>query len=257
MLGFHKKDECGAAGECFSEYIDGRLNDKERERLERHVHECESCRRELEGMKLTVDLVRQMPKAAAPRSFAISPRQISPARSISWAQPALRTATAAVAILLVLVVAGDFLNVAPFQSGQVTLQSRPSLEEPASNEAPKPDSQARSAAPAAPTAAAASGPASAGGAGAPAATPSLKAAPPAGQGAAREAAPKAPVAAPSPAPQPPASAAAPAVTAMPPVRQETKSSVPLFPFKPVEVGLLTLFLGLAAGTLISWRRSRR
>jgi len=44
-----------------SAYVDGELGSRGRLRLERHVGECEECRRVLAGLRETLDALRRMP----------------------------------------------------------------------------------------------------------------------------------------------------------------------------------------------------
>ncbi len=95
-----------------SAYIDGQLSPRGQERVRRHLDECHDCRWQLESLQRTVALLRSMPQARAPRSFAI-PRT-APAPSLPvWMRPgayaALRTATAAAAALFVIAMAGNAL----------------------------------------------------------------------------------------------------------------------------------------------------
>ncbi len=52
-----------------SEYLDGALPSREAAELERHLTECESCRRELEALRHTVRALRELPREAAPPGF--------------------------------------------------------------------------------------------------------------------------------------------------------------------------------------------
>jgi len=103
--------------ETLSASLDGRLAAWERETVAMHVASCSDCRRELTELRATVLLLNDLPRYEPRRSFQVSPRQLRPAPGESWAWftrllpalPALRTATVAVAILLMVVSAGDVL----------------------------------------------------------------------------------------------------------------------------------------------------
>jgi len=94
-----------------SEYIDSRLDSENKSLVERHLEICEACSKELESLRMTVQLLHRVAEVPAPRSFTVTvpePRRESafgPA-SMRW----LRPATAIVAIALVVLLMGDFLH---------------------------------------------------------------------------------------------------------------------------------------------------
>jgi hypothetical protein len=99
-----------------SAYLDSQLDPAARARVERHLARCAACRQELETLRQTVALVRQLPSAEPPRSFALQPSMVRGARSTTggastgrpWSafRPAL---AAALAAILVIVAAGGLL----------------------------------------------------------------------------------------------------------------------------------------------------
>lgn len=96
-----------------SSYIDGQLSEQERERVQVHLRACPDCREQLRILRWTKDLSRQMPVMPVPRSFIIREADLE-ARPAAAGWPrllpslaGLQTAAAIVAVLLVLVVAGD------------------------------------------------------------------------------------------------------------------------------------------------------
>lgn len=99
--------------ERLSPYIDEQLQVKERARVEAHLSACPSCRKELQTLQWTRSLLRQAPSVPLPRSFVIREADLAPRRTARRAPAyrktafALQWATALVAILLVVVVAGD------------------------------------------------------------------------------------------------------------------------------------------------------
>lgn len=103
--------------ELLSAYIDNEVTLQEAVRVERHLQVCGSCAEELASLRWTVNLLREVPPVAVPRSFAI--RQIDlepePARRPfalpDWLFNGLQWATVATAVLAILVFAGDILNV--------------------------------------------------------------------------------------------------------------------------------------------------
>ncbi len=89
-------------------YLDGELTAQEKASVERHLPECPHCQWELQTLRQTVQWMQEMPAVPLPCSFAIP----VPARQKprwSWTVPVMQRATALVAAMLLLVVAGDFL----------------------------------------------------------------------------------------------------------------------------------------------------
>ncbi len=94
------------SNEQLSLLIDGRLSEKERERVEAHLRACATCRDAYEGLRQTVALLRATPRVAVPRAFTLSEADVgrAPARSsATWT----RWATALVGLVLVLVIGLD------------------------------------------------------------------------------------------------------------------------------------------------------
>jgi len=93
-----------------SAYLDGRLTASERERVERHVAACSRCQEELATLRSTVELLHEVPSVPLPRSFALSASaEEERERYRFWRRmhTALRTATAVVSLLLVLLLSSD------------------------------------------------------------------------------------------------------------------------------------------------------
>jgi hypothetical protein len=61
--------------ELLSAYLDGALTPAERAALEARLQADAALRRDLDGLRQTVALVRALPRLAAPRSFALTPAQ--------------------------------------------------------------------------------------------------------------------------------------------------------------------------------------
>jgi hypothetical protein len=103
---------CRKVRGLLSEYIDNRLDGEKKTLVERHLQTCEACSKELESLQITVQLLHRVPEVPVPRSFTVTasePKRESafgPA-SLRW----LRPATAIIAIALVVLLTGDFLNV--------------------------------------------------------------------------------------------------------------------------------------------------
>lgn len=135
--------------EQLSPYLDGRLDERERAVLDRHLAGCAQCRVELEQLRQTVALLRAVPAVSAPRTFVLRPGDVAaPAgrgASVRLLDPGasgehpvwagMRWATAAAALLLVGVVTYDVgvNTVAPEWSAT---QGAASLAAPAAPAAP-------------------------------------------------------------------------------------------------------------------------
>jgi hypothetical protein len=111
-----RKKEQVARDELLSAYLDDQLDAEERARLEIWLADDAALRAELEALRRTVEMVRDLPSRPIPRNF-ILPQTIAPkpqrapaARPrLRWAAPFLTAATAAVSLLFVAVLAGDLL----------------------------------------------------------------------------------------------------------------------------------------------------
>ncbi len=102
-----------------SAYLDYELPDAERTRVRDHLRRCPACENELATLRATKQLLTEVPLQSLPRSFVLTPDMVGRAmsgpverrRSFGWTLAGrLRTATALVAVLLVLVLSSDFLN---------------------------------------------------------------------------------------------------------------------------------------------------
>jgi anti-sigma factor RsiW len=96
-----------------SAYLDGQLTSQERAIVDRHLATCEDCCSNLRTLGQTIEWTRGMTSVCIPCAFTIpataeSYRTVRAPRA-TLGLPLLRGATALVALLLVFVVAGDFL----------------------------------------------------------------------------------------------------------------------------------------------------
>ncbi len=109
-LGKRERTEHRYAEERLSAYLDGELTPQERLAVEQHLGRCQACRWNLHTLQQTVRLVAGLPTVPIPRAFTI-PVATRPARAPQprWSLPLLQGATALVALLLVVVVAGDLI----------------------------------------------------------------------------------------------------------------------------------------------------
>jgi len=118
-----------------SEYIDGKLNKADKGVVEAHLEVCNTCSRELQALRMTVQLLHSAPEVPVPRSFRVtvpkrdgvfvhsgfrSPRPVNAPAAIALSPASLRwlrPATAVAAIALVLLLVGDFVHVFENDSG--------------------------------------------------------------------------------------------------------------------------------------------
>ena len=164
---FKRKSRCQKTEEMLSAYLDGRLISAERDAVKYHLRTCNDCRRELDSLETTLDLLHRLPLIAAPRAFTLTgaqgKREWVPYRIPSVNR--LRVATAAAMILLAVLVTGDFaglfyaeISLEPERIAEVTITAEagevetliPLKEEPspvASPAIPTPPAREGSAAP--------------------------------------------------------------------------------------------------------------
>lgn len=161
----------GHVHEYLSEYLDGGLSAAERAEVEAHLAGCPRCRADLASLRLTVQLVRQLPLQPVPRSFALAVPRRTPA-IVTW----LRFSTGALAAIFVALLAIQ-LTAAPGRSPtaaprSAAIRSQGQAQSP-SQSGPQAQSQSGPQSPSQPQSAAARDSA------APAAAPGVGAAPPA------------------------------------------------------------------------------
>lgn len=77
LLGFRRHP---VSEEELSACIDGRLSNRQQERVEAHLQSCADCRRKLEELRSLVAELRALPETKAPRSFALSPEMAAATR---------------------------------------------------------------------------------------------------------------------------------------------------------------------------------
>ncbi len=127
-----------------SAYLDDQLSHRERERLEARLATDPALQVELEALRNTVSLVRDLPLVPILRNF-ILPQSVAerprpaplPRPRRAWAAPLLTAATAVVSLLFVVVLAGDLLllsgmgNLATAPEPQAMMEAPQMAMEPA------------------------------------------------------------------------------------------------------------------------------
>lgn len=105
--------------ETLSAYLDGELSPQEHKAVRQHLVTCQSCRWHLDTLQQTVRWTRALPTVPTPRVFTIpAPARPVPAPRRGWGfVPLLQGATALVALLLVLMLAGDVLLISLAPAG--------------------------------------------------------------------------------------------------------------------------------------------
>jgi hypothetical protein len=97
--------------ERLSAYLDGELPSQEQQSVGRHLATCQACRWQFDTLQQTVQWTRGLPSVPVPRVFTIqaAAQPARPPRRRPSFIPLLQGATALVALLLVVVVAGDIM----------------------------------------------------------------------------------------------------------------------------------------------------
>ncbi len=102
--------------ELLSAYLDDELSDQERELLEARVTSDAVLQRELEALRRTVTMTRDLPTVSAPRNFILSPSMVEQphpvareTQTLGWTAPILTAVTATVSLLFIVVLASDLL----------------------------------------------------------------------------------------------------------------------------------------------------
>ena len=126
MFLFKRETLCKKIQGMLSEYMDNRLGSEDRVLVESHLEACEACSRELASLRMAVQLLHRVPQVPLPRSFTVAvpePRRegVFGASSLRW----LRPATAVATLVLVVLLAVDFLNIAGSAPGGGDLLNEP------------------------------------------------------------------------------------------------------------------------------------
>ena len=110
--------------ERLSAYLDDELSPQEQGAVSQHLAACQACQWQFDTLQQTAQWTRELPTIPVPRVFTISaPARPAPAprQRRGWA-PLLQGATALIALLFVVVVAGDIML-----SGVLPTGSAPAL----------------------------------------------------------------------------------------------------------------------------------
>lgn len=109
MLGRNNSARGHIAEERWSEYLDNRLEAKERARIEQHLRECADCRAALASLRWTIELVKHAPAPVSARAFTLpvpAPRAQRSSLAFGFAQFGAALAT----LLLIAVIGVDVLT---------------------------------------------------------------------------------------------------------------------------------------------------
>ncbi len=116
--------------ELLSEYLDGRLDASGRAKLEARLKSNAELAETLHDLSQTRAMLRSLPRRKAPRSFKLTPQiagQMPSKRAAPRLYPAFQFASVLASLLLVLVLAGDFLGVGARGSAPLTAPQAPSV----------------------------------------------------------------------------------------------------------------------------------
>ena len=131
-LPFGNRQGAHISEELLSVYLDDQLKAEDQERLERHLHDCSGCRRELARLRQTVAMLQAMPRVPVPRAFTLSEAQVGilrPAGQASWYGGMIGGLAAVTALALVAIVATALIRQPGFIPGQMVARVAPAAEE--------------------------------------------------------------------------------------------------------------------------------
>ncbi len=115
MLGCLRRSSTREHDYCLqilSSFMDGRLLQRDRLRVQQHLQDCTVCRADLESLRQTVALLRSVPKIKPPRCFSLPASEAVRHRQVHRQRLAygfLQLSTSVATVLLILVVSGDAL----------------------------------------------------------------------------------------------------------------------------------------------------
>ena len=67
MMG-HRRD-CAEVRKLASDYLEADISDEERERIRKHLEECENCSSFMETLRSTITMLRSLPSKAIPQNL--------------------------------------------------------------------------------------------------------------------------------------------------------------------------------------------
>ena len=99
-----------------TEYLDGHLTGTAMARVDRRLTSCATCRTELESLRITVSLLKQLPEVVSTRSFTMAmpppqPALPQPSTLLRVPQWAYAGAASAAAVVLAVLIAADATGV--------------------------------------------------------------------------------------------------------------------------------------------------
>lgn len=66
---FRRRSECAELRKRASDYLGADIAEAERERIRRHLADCESCERFFKTLGVTITLLKQLPARAIPQAL--------------------------------------------------------------------------------------------------------------------------------------------------------------------------------------------
>ena len=110
MIGLLANRRHGRLRTLLSAYIDGQVSESEASRMEQHLGRCDECRLELDSLRMTVGLLRDLPRLEVPRAFnlVVAPSPATYNRPVAWGAG---LATSVAAFLLVALLMLDVFDI--------------------------------------------------------------------------------------------------------------------------------------------------
>ena len=110
MIGFLGIGKHSKLKTLLSSYLDDQVSPGERGEVEEHIATCSECRRDLETLRMSVDILRGLPQLETAKLFRLeaAPEPLRASGLPAWATG---LATSAAAVLLAVLVIGETLDV--------------------------------------------------------------------------------------------------------------------------------------------------
>jgi len=115
--------------EAISAYLDGQISGRDLARFESRLSQEPRLQAALNEMSAARRVLRNTPRLRAPRNFTLTPEMVGLTRRKPRFAPFFGWATAAVSLLLLVVLAGDFFTTGGMQPVAMEAASEPMVQE--------------------------------------------------------------------------------------------------------------------------------